>query len=83
MKPPFGLVLATALFQAAPSPRPTASPLARPCVDTEHMPILGLRSRPPEHMPVFLPDSVWPSQMPTSKLIPCYLADSLAVAPHS
>jgi hypothetical protein len=34
-------------------------------------------------MPVFRPDSAWRNKLPTSKLIPCYLVDSLqAVRPR-
>ena len=72
-----GITLAALLFQSSPRPHGKADSVWTSCVPTEPMPILGSQSRPVEKMPVFWPDSIWRNAMPTIKLIPCYLVDSL------
>ena len=83
MKSLFGLVFVAFVIQGARRPPAVAESITVSCVPTERMPIAGLHRHPPEPMPVAKPDSMWRSSMPRIKLIPCYLADSLRVDPHS
>ena len=76
MKSLIGVVLLGLAFQAPRGARPAPIEVPRACSPTEHMPILGFRSPPVEPMPVFRPDSAWRNATPTSRLLPCYLADS-------
>jgi len=76
MKSLIGVALLGLAFQALGGPRPAPAEVSRTCSPTEHMPILGFRSPPVEPMPVFRPDSAWRNAMPTTRLLPCYLADS-------
>jgi hypothetical protein len=81
MKSLIGVALLGLAFQAPGGPRPAPIGVSRTCSPTEHMPILGFRSPPVEPMPVFRPDSAWRNAMPTSRLLPCYLADSAEAIP--
>jgi hypothetical protein len=51
----------------------------RRCVPTAPMPIVGLRSRPPEPMPILRPDSATRDSVMVVRLVPCYLVDSDSV----
>jgi hypothetical protein len=83
MKSLFGIALLGLVFHASGGPPAAAIDVSMACSPTEHMPILGFNSPPVEPMPVFRPDSAWRNKLPTSKLIPCYLVDSLqAVRPR-
>lgn len=78
MRPIVALSLLGAALAAAPHLRAATSGESRTtCVPTAPMPILGLRASHVERMPVFKPDSARRDRMPTSNLVPCYLADSL------
>ena len=77
MKPRITLLVLSALVQGVVDPDSTSSHVTRSCIATEQMPILGLRTRAPEPMPVARTDSAWRSRMPVRKLVPCYLVDSL------
>lgn len=73
----FAVVLA---FQRGPA-RPDFSrliPRPRACVPTAPMPIIGLRSRPPEPMPVARPDSTKRDSSMVIRVVPCYLVDTLS-----
>ena len=81
MKSLIGVVLLGLALQAPGSRSRAPTEALRTCIPTEHMPILGFRSPPVEPMPVFRRDSAWRNAMPTSRLLPCYLADSAEAIP--
>ena len=79
MKSSLGLLLLALVVPGHTRQWPTASGTPAACIPTEHMPIYGLHSRPPEPMPIVRPDSTWFDRTPTTAITPCYLVDSLRV----